>query len=76
MISSPEQDFADRYYSWFGGRQHFAYLTVQAKKYGVGVCEEVIGEMKQDFGFNDKTKDARIKYFHKVLWNKQSNSKF
>lgn len=67
-VNNQEQDFADRYYKWFGGRKNFGYLTKCAKQFGVGRCESVIGEMKQDFGWDYKPQDARIKYFHTVLW--------
>ena len=67
-----EQDFADRHYKWFGGRQHFAYLVKMAKKYGVMRCDQIIAEMKQELGWeNDKPRIDRIKYFNAVLQKRE-----
>ena len=62
-INNIEQDFADRYIEYFGGRKHFGFLTRACKKYGLGRCEEIISAMK-----DSKNKiNNKIAYFNKVI---------
>ena len=75
MVHNFEQDFADRHYKWFGGRKNFGYLVKMAKEYGVSRCEQIIGEMKREFGFDGKPVDSRIKWFHKVCNHKQAKGR-
>lgn len=69
MVNNKHQDFADRYYAWFGGRVHFGFLAMAAKKYGIGRCEEIISSMKHD-GVVIAAED-RIKYFTSSLSGKK-----
>jgi len=66
MIHNQFQDFADRHYEYFGGRQHFSFLIKAAQKFSINRCDEIISTMKQ-FKKDLKTPD-RIKYFTSVLY--------
>ena len=61
-----EWDFADRHYDWFG-KQHFSFLRKMAKVHGIGKCDSIISEMKHEGGAVDIPKEARVKWFTKVL---------
>ena len=67
MVTNSAQDFADRYYKYCGGRQHFGYLTKMAKIYGVDKCEQVLSSIKHD-GIGEKIgRENIIKYFNKAI---------
>ena len=75
-VFSIESDFADRYYKWFGGRQHFGYLIKMAKMYGVQRCEEIISRMKNDYTADGRTAEDKLPISERVKWfNKIINSK-
>ncbi len=61
------QDFADRHYEWFGGREHFGYLVRMARKFGIARCDEFISMMKHETKIANEN---RVKYFHACLHGK------
>lgn len=71
-VHNQYQDFADRHYEWFGGRQHFGYLVRMANKYGVSRCDELISMIKHEVKINS---EDRIKYFNTCLQDKQKIQK-
>ena len=66
-VNNQEQDFADRHYKYFGGRQHFSFLTKMAQKHGVSKLDIIISEMKHEGGALKIPIEARIRWFTKVL---------